>query len=130
MGTRFGVYLPEELDRELEELMKVLGIDSRSRLVQEALRLFLAEHRWRMGGYVVGIVGVLYNHDVGDIDAELTDIQHRYLDIVVSSMHVHLARDKCLLAIVVRGDASRVRNLVNELQALKGVEMCRTLLFA
>ncbi len=130
MGTRFGVYLPEELDRELEELMKVLGIDSRSRLVQEALRLFLAEHRWRMGGYVVGIVGVLYNHDVGDIDAELTDIQHRYLDIVVSSMHVHLARDKCLLAIVVRGDASRVRNLVNELQALKGVKMCRTLLFA
>jgi len=130
VGTRFGVYLPEELDRELEELMKVLGIDSRSRLVQEALRLFLAEHRWRMGGYVVGIVGVLYNHDVGDIDAELTDIQHRYLDIVVSSMHVHLARDKCLLAIVVRGDASRVRNLVNELQALKGVKMCRTLLFA
>lgn len=127
-GVRFGVYIPPDLAKELYEYMSKLGVTSKSHLIQEALRLFLAEYRWRVSGKVVGAIGLIYNHDVGDIDEELTDIQHKYLDIVVGSFHIHLDKENCLLMIVVRGESKRIKNLLDEIIRVKGVKTARTLL--
>jgi len=124
---RFGVYLTGDLLDKLEELMKILGVKSRSRVIQEALRVYLAEHSWRARGRVCGIIGVVYNHEVEGVDEKLTDIQHNYLDVIASTLHVHLTRDKCLLAIVVRGVGDRVRGLVNSIESLKGVLLTRAM---
>ena len=126
--TKFGVYVPDELLRDLELCMKTTGIKSKSKLVQEALRLFIAEHRWKLAGKAVGIIGVVYNHDVGHVDEELTDLQHEFLDVIVSTVHVHLDKEKCMLAIIVRGDTSRIKNLLNEVMKLRGVLIARPLL--
>jgi len=122
---RFGVYLTGDLLDKLEELKMILGVKSRSRVIQEALRMYIAEHSWRVKGRVCGIIGVVYNHEVESVDEKLTDIQHGYLDVIVSALHVHLTRDKCLLAIVVRGAGDRVRSLVNSIESLKGVLLTR-----
>ncbi len=129
-GVRFGVYIPPDLAKELNECMGKLEIRSKSQLVQEALRLFIAEHRWKLSGQVVGAIGVIYNHDVGEVDEELTDIQHKYLDIVVGAFHLHLDRENCLLMIVVRGESSKIKGLLNELIKVKGVKIARPLLLA
>ncbi len=126
--TKFGVYVPDELLRDLELCMKTTGIKSKSKLVQEALRLFIAEHRWKLAGKAVGIIGVVYNHDVGHVDEELTDLQHEFLDVIVSTVHVHLDKEKCMLAIIVRGDTNRIKNLLNEIMKLRGVLIARPLL--
>jgi len=129
-GQRFGIYIPRELLRELEEIMRAIGARSKSKVIQEALRTFIAEQKWKTAGKAVGIIGVVYNHDVDDIDAKLTDIQHQFLDIIVSTLHVHLDRERCLLAIVVKGDASRVRDLYNTILGLDGVISARPMLLA
>ncbi len=126
--TKFGVYVPDELVRDLELCMKTTGIKSKSKLIQEALRLFIAEHRWRLAGKAVGIIGVVYNHDVGHVDEKLTDLQHEFLDIVVSTVHVHLDKEKCMLAIIVRGDTDRIKKLLNSIMGLRGVLVARPLL--
>ena len=72
-----------------------------------------------------------HDHDytVGSIYADVTqtdliknnDIQHHYSDIIISTMHVHLAFDKCLEILAVQGPIERVQTLRNALQKLKSV---------
>ena len=127
-AARFGVYIPRDLAKDLEECMKRLGIESKSRLIQEALRLFIAEHRWRLGGRVVGAIGVIYSHEVPGADEELTDVQHRHLDTIVSAVHVHLDPENCMLIIIVRGESDDIRKLIEELNRVRGVKVIRLML--
>ncbi len=128
--SKFGVYLPEELSEDLEKCMDALGIRSKSALMREALKLFIAEHRWKTADNAVGVIGVIYNHNVKGVDEELTDVQHDFLDLVVSTLHVHLSREKCMLAIVVRGSTNSMKKLLGRLSSIKGVEITRPLLLA
>ncbi|MCI4435327.1 MAG: CopG family ribbon-helix-helix protein [Ignisphaera sp.] len=123
--TRFGVYVPPDLAQELNKLMKSMGIESRSKLLQEALRLFIAENRWNIAQSVVGAVVVLYNHEVRGVDEELTNIQHRFLEIIVSALHVHIDRERCMLVIAVRGNSERIKEFLKELHNIKGVILVR-----
>jgi CopG family nickel-responsive transcriptional regulator len=120
------VYLDEELCLELNRLVGGAEHRVRSRIIQEALRLYIAEGLWReVGGYVVGSLNVLYNHEVEGVDASLTDVQHEYVDVVVSALHVHLDPKTCLLVVVVRGTSERVRELVRNLEKISGVLLVR-----
>lgn len=125
---KFGVYIPEDLVTELEEIMRESGIKSKSRIIQEALRMYINEHRWKTMGRICGVVGVVYNHDVPGVDEKLTDIQHDFLDTIIATTHVHLDREKCMLTIIVRGDSGKVKELVNRINNLKGVLLTRTML--
>ncbi len=127
-GIKFGIYVPEELAKELEKCMESIGIKSKSKLVREALRLFITEHKWRTVGRATGVIGVIYSHGVSGIDEKLTDIQHGFLDIIVATLHVHLDRERCMLAIIVRGSSDRIKELLNKILALKGVITARPLL--
>ncbi len=49
------------------------------------------------------------------------DIQHHFVDIIISTMHVHLEFEKCLEIIAVSGQYERVKKLKNALQRLKSV---------
>lgn len=111
--------------------MRLTRLGSKSKVIQEALRLFVIEQRWRLAeGKVAGILGVIYDHEVGHADEVLTDIQHKYLDTVISVMHIHLDPRNCMLAIAVRGGAERVRKLISEIEGVKGVKLVRPMLMA
>jgi CopG family nickel-responsive transcriptional regulator len=128
MPKKFGVYLSDELLEELEKYQEITGVKSKSRLIQEALRLLIAEHRWQSSGRAVGVIGVIYNHEVGHVDEELTDIQHDYIDIIVSTVHVHLDEEKCMLTIIVRGNTNRIKEMLSRITGIKGVLLARPLL--
>jgi len=127
---KFGIYIPKDLLDELEKVMSDTGIESRSKLVQEALRMFLVEQRWKLAGKATGVIGLIYDHSVGNVDERLTDIQHKYLDIVVAALHIHLDLLRCMLLIVVRGDTARIKNLYSELMRVDGVLLIRPLLLS
>ena len=125
---RVGVYIPQDLANELAVVMREKGIENLSKVVQEALRLYVAEHGWRGKEKTTGIIGVFYDHEVAHVDEELTDIQHRYLDTVISTMHIHLDERNCLLAIAVKGGQERVKELVGNLEKIRGVKLIRLML--
>ena len=128
MVRKFGVYLTDELYEKLQEYVDKLGVRSKSRLLQEALRLFIVEHQWELGGNVVGLIGIVYDHEYPDVDNRLTDVQHRYISLIVSTVHIHLDKRKCMLAIIVRGDAEKIRKLLNDLMNIRGVLLTRQIL--
>lgn len=130
MCGKFGIYVPEELMRELEDCMKSLGIKNKSLIFREALRLFISEHKWRAGGSILGVISVVYNHEVKGIDAKLTDIQHDYLNEIISTLHIHIDRKNCMLILALKGSSERVKDLLEKIIKLRGVKLVRPVLMS
>lgn len=66
------------------------------------------------------------NHEHSEAHSDLlksNEIEHMFKDVVVSTLHVHLDDDRCLEIIAVRGAARRIKELYDNLVALKGIEM-------
>jgi len=116
--VKAGVSIPVDLYEAFNDTLKGLGITSRSQGIQMAIRSFLALHSWKSiegDRDIAGSILIIYSHNDDHVEEELTDIQHEYLDIIASVLHVHLSRDKCMEIIAVKGRVSRIRDLVRAL---------------
>ena len=115
---RAGVSFQEELLKSFDEIVRELNLGSRSRGIQEAMRTFISLNAWRLPGNqeLAGVILVHYSHEERGLDEELIDVQHEFLDIIPSMMHIHLSKDSCLQIIVIRGKASKVRELIKSLR--------------
>lgn len=125
---RVGVTFPQDLLKELDETIEKMGYDNRSKAIQDSVRSFVSEYKWlrEQKGQKVGVLVTLYDHEVEGLGDTLTDTQHKYSDIVCSSMHVHLSRRDCLETVVVKGDAEKIRNLAQELATKKGIKQVKS----
>jgi len=116
--VKAGISIPIDLYEDFMNTLRGLGVTSRSQGIQMALRAFLALHSWKSiegDRDVAGSILITYSHDVEHVEDELTDIQHEFLDTIVSVLHVHLSRERCMEIIAVRGKVSRIRDLVKAL---------------
>jgi CopG family nickel-responsive transcriptional regulator len=113
-----------ELLKELDKLLEEIGYESRSKAIQDAVRTLVSEHRWlrKQRGTRVGILVMLYDHEMKGLDAALIDAQHKHADVIYSSMHVHLSERDCLEAIAVRGEAEEIKKLTQKLKTKRGVK--------
>ncbi|MEM0015298.1 MAG: CopG family transcriptional regulator, partial [Zestosphaera sp.] len=93
-----------------------------------ALRLFIVEHKWRVGGLILGVIGVVYDHETRDIDAQLTDIQHEYLHEIIAALHVHVDERNCMLVLTLKGESNRIKELLARIIRLRGVKLVRPIL--
>jgi CopG family nickel-responsive transcriptional regulator len=128
--VRVGVTFPPDLLKDFDALIGKMGYENRSKAVQDAVRLFVSEKKWLQEekGTKAGVLMLLYNHEVKDLESTLTHIQHRYAHIICSTMHIHLSEQDCLEAIAVKGNATEVRRLSDELTTKKGVKTLKTML--
>ncbi len=124
---RVSLTLPQDLLGELDRSLKAQGYASRSEAVRNALRDFLASYKWRqeLKGELVGIMLLVYEHDVRGLTDALTDIQHSSRGIMSTVQHVHLDAKNCLETSVVRGPAEEIRKLTDRLGALRGVKQAK-----
>ena len=121
--VRFGVSLAQELLAEFDALIGRKGYASRSEAIRDLIRDCLAEEASRSGSArAVGTVTLVYDHHVAELQEKLTDIQHDEADIVLSTLHVHLDRHRCLEVLVVRGRAAKIRALADKLIGTRGVK--------
>lgn len=120
-----GVYIPWELAEDLVRVVRESGVGSMSKVMREGLRLYIAEHRWRVGVTSLEPLCPVYDREAGHADEELTDMQHRYLDVTAFSLHVHLDRKSCPLIIAVRGPSESTKSLVDEIERIDGVKVVR-----
>jgi CopG family nickel-responsive transcriptional regulator len=127
---RVGVTFPPELLKDLDEIIAKMGYESRSKAIQDAISLFVSEKKW-LGEEETDQTGVLlmvYDHEVKGLESELTEAQHDHAQVVSSTMHIHIGERDCLEAIAVKGKASEIRKLSNELTTKKGVKILKTMI--
>ena len=129
--VRVGVTFPPELLKEFDEITGKMGYESRSKAIQDAVRLFVSEKKWLQEEEEISQTGILlmvYDHEVKGLGRELTETQHHHSDLISSTMHIHLGERDCLEAIAVKGTASEIRNLSNELTTKKGVKILKAMI--
>jgi NikR C terminal nickel binding domain/TonB-dependent Receptor Plug Domain len=71
---------------------------------------------------VVGTVTQVYDHHRPQVQRLLTNVQHKHLHTIVSTLHVHLDHNNCSEVLVVRGRALLVKNVADHLIAIKGIK--------
>jgi len=130
--VRFSVSLPPSLVKEFDEAWKGMGYESRSKAAHDAFRSFISEHRWTREGAeaIAGAIVLLYYVDKPGLLSQVVRVQHKFENVVWSTMHVHLTRDKCLEIIAVKGKTGELQSLSQELMTKKGVKQLKLTLIA
>ncbi|MCI4396663.1 MAG: ribbon-helix-helix protein, CopG family [Thermoprotei archaeon] len=122
MSARFSVSFPKHLLEELERISRSEGI-SRSSLLQRAAEMYIVNTKWISSeGKVAGAIAIHYNHDVHGLEEKITDIQHEFMDVIISALHIHLTEKNCMLIIAVKGDAERIKHLMTSISKLHGIK--------
>jgi len=120
--VRFGVSLEKELLNKFDILIKDKKYPNRSEAIRDLIRENLVKREWVEGKEVAGAITLVFDHHKRELVNTLTDIQHDFYTLIISSQHIHLDRDNCLEIIVVRGKPIEVRELADKLRATKGVK--------
>src|ERR1700687_3360853 len=120
--SRISISLPEDLLSDLDRMVEVRGFESRSQAVNDMLHQFLLEHKSDQGDDVmVGIVALFYNNSVPGLQKQLADLQFRYIDEVISSLHVHLLHNQTMEVILLQGPARKLQLIADEMTSRRGV---------
>jgi len=120
--VRFGVSLEKELLEKFDKLSKEKQYPNRSEAIRDLIREELVKREWVEGKEVAGAITLVFDHHKRELMNTLTDIQHDFYQLIISSQHVHLDHDNCLEIIVVRGKPRGVKELADKLRATKGVK--------
>lgn len=120
--SRISISLPEKLLADLDRMVKQRGFESRSQAVNEMLHQALLEHKNDVGDDVmVGIIALFYNNAVPGLQKQLADLQVRYIDEVISSLHIHLMNNKTMEVVLVQGPARALQLIADEMTSRRGV---------
>jgi CopG family transcriptional regulator, nickel-responsive regulator len=121
---RFGVSMESELLGKFDKLVSRKQYQTRSEAIGDLVRGALVEETLAdqdPNTDSIATVSMVYNHHIPKLTSRLTEIQHDALDLIASTLHVHLDEDRCLEVLVVRGPYGRVRQLADKLITIKGV---------
>jgi CopG family nickel-responsive transcriptional regulator len=128
--VRVGVTFPPDLLQDFDDIISKMGYESRSKAIQDAVRLYVSERKWvkEENSTQTGVILMVYNHDTRGLESELTDSQHHHTDLISSTMHIHLGEHDCLEVIAVKGKGSEIRHLADDLTTRRGVKILKTMI--
>ncbi len=127
--ARFGVSLDNDLLKKFDALIKKSGYGNRSEAIRDLIRDRLVEQEWEEEEKnVIGILGLVYNHEKRELTENLNAIQHQHVHTTIASTHIHLDHDNCLEVIILKGTSGTVREVADHLLSTKNVKHGRLLL--
>ncbi len=120
--VRFGVSLEKELLEKFDQLIEEKKYSNRSEAIRDLIRENLVKREWIGGKEVAGAITLVFDHHKRELVNTLTDIQHDFHQLIISSQHIHLDYDNCLEIVVVKGKPAEVNGLSDKLRSTKGVK--------
>ena len=119
--VRFGVSLESTLLDKYDRLIDKKGYSTRSEALRDLIRQELVKKEWEEDDEVAGAITFVYDHHLRGLSSRLTDLQHDYQGLIISTQHIHLDHHNCLEIVAVKGRAQEVQKLAHALQSVKGV---------
>ena len=119
---RVGVSFEPELLERFDELIRAKGYTNRSEAIRDLVRRSLIESEVEAEkGDVIGTITIIYEHEAAKVTNRLLHLQHHHHSEISSTTHIHVNEHTCLEVLVVRGKGDDVRNLADNIRAIKGV---------
>ena len=119
---RFGVSLDKALLDKFDRYIRERNYSNRSEAFRDLIRQELIKKEWREGEDVAGAITLIYDHHRKDLLNKITDLQHDFQKVIISTQHIHLDHDNCLEIVAVRGTPEEVIKLADMLKSIKGVK--------
>ncbi|MDR0372657.1 MAG: nickel-responsive transcriptional regulator NikR [Nitrososphaerota archaeon] len=128
--VRVGVTFPPDLLEDFDAITEKMGYESRSKAIQDAVRLYVSERKWLQdeNANQTGVILMVYDHDTRGLESDLTSSQHHHQELISSTMHIHLGEHDCLEVIAVKGKSSEIRHLSDELTTRRGVKILKSMI--
>jgi len=120
--VRFGVSLEEDLLRKFDQRIREKKYTNRSEALRDLIREDLVKKEWQENKEVSGAITLIYDHHKRELLDKITDIQHDFQKLIISTQHIHLDHDNCLEIVAIRGKSKEAQQLAETLRAIKGVK--------
>ena len=129
--SRISVSLQEKVLQELDEMVEACGFVSRSQAISEMINREIAKHKTELDDSImVGTINLVYDHSVRGLQKELTGLQHKYIDEIISTLNVNLVDAQTLGVILVQGPAKKLKMIADRMISCKGVSTGQLLMSA
>jgi CopG family transcriptional regulator, nickel-responsive regulator len=123
---RYTITMPHDLFAAFDRLNGRKGYKNRSEAIRDLVREALVREEWaNPEERVAATVTLVYDHHTRALADKITEVQHEWGHLVVSTLHVHLDHHNCLEVIVLRGLAGEARKVADALACIKGVKHSR-----
>ncbi len=119
---RFGVSLPKDLLKKFDRLIQERSYTNRSEAFRDLIRQELVKKEWMEGKEIAGAITMIYDHHKRELLDKITDIQHGYQKVIISTQHIHLDHHNCLEIVAIKGSPKEAQKLADTLKAIKGVK--------
>jgi len=119
---RFGISLDKELLDKFDRIIKAKNYSNRSEAFRDLIRQELVKKEWQENREVAGAINLIYDHHKRELLNKITEIQHQFQKLIISTQHIHLDHNNCLEIIAVRGNPKEVQKLSDTLTSVKGVK--------
>ncbi len=118
-ARRISIAVDEDLLRAIDEVMVRVGEVNRSRFINTLISSAIAEQMVGVGGYVFSLIIIMYDHEFGDTERYVTDVQHEFRDVIRVVTHTHVTDKDCIEVIHAMGNYERIQELTKRLMAIK-----------
>lgn len=120
-----SISLDEDSVAALDGITDALELKGRSESVRFAIKSATAELK-ELDNFSGTVEGVLIMVHGSHGDAWLTQVQHRYGEIVKTQLHSHLQDRNCLEVMIISGDGGLLKDMMREIHS---AGTCRYLKF-
>ena len=120
---RVSMSLPEALLEDFDNVLADRAYTSRSKGIRDALNDYILRYKWmnEIEGNRVGVISIIYDYNYKGLMKKIADSKHEFKDYVDASMYIYLTDIYCLEIVAVKGDISKIKELIEKIMRLKGV---------
>ncbi len=127
--ARISISLPEHLLQQFDGMVAERGFESRSQAITDMIHQQLTEHREELGQDIMaGTINLVYDHSIPGVQKHLADLQHEFIDEVISALNINLIENRTLSVILVQGPASKLNMIADRMRTCRGVISGRLLM--
>ena len=119
---RISITVDKSIAEAFDQLIAKRGYQNRSEAFRDLLRNELAkEALMNPEQECVAVVSYAYDHHKALLSKRAVEHQHKNLDMVISSTHVHATHSTCVEAVISKGKYGELKAFCEEMIAEKGV---------
>lgn len=118
---RFGVSIEKEVLDLLDNYIEENKFPNRSQALRHLIKKVEVESRQNSDKIVGGSITLSFDHHKRELLDKITEIQHQFHHVILCTQHIHLDHDMCMEIVALKGQASVLRELADELNTIKGI---------
>ena len=127
--TVISITLPDALLQRFEAFIRNRGYYSRSEAFRDAVRSLLAETELTNlnTNTVATTLMIISDYARKDVDLKITELRHRFDDVVVENIHRHIDEKYCLEIFIGEGKYQRILDLIGRIRGMRGIQQIKAM---